>query len=601
MDEDMKRIPERREIPAEETWDLSSLFPSDEAWSEALGEYEKMTEKLPAFKGTLASSAESLADWMDFSRDHDMLGWRLSEYANARRSEDERAEDARQMADKGAMAIAKGRAACTWAYPELIAILEADIEKFLEHPRLADYRMHIGRMLRYRPHILSEAEERIAALYMEGKAALSDARSALVDVDMSMDLGSIETDDGIIELTKDADWPTLMYESPNREIRRKIYEKNNAYRDSVKTTLASFMSGRVKLDVLLAKLRGYPSARAAALFHDNVGGEVFDNLIATVGENLEPLHRYYGLRRRALGLDDLRAYDLYMPLVNSVKRKTAWNEAVGLLSDALKPLGEEYVSTLRNGLLGRWVDRHPNQGKSFVPFCSMNYGSDPLIMIIYDENIIDGLVCLAHESGHAMHWWYSQRSNPFRNTFYSNFDGETASAFHEALLFRHMLKTAGDDRELRLFLLDSRVDFFIRSMYNCVMYAEFADVVHKLVEGGTPLTVDVLDTESRRLLAKYRGPEYAPDETRSLFRQFHSYFDIYVYATGTCAAMALADRVLGGGESERADYIAFLKSGGSRFPIDSLKLAGVDMSRPEPVRAACRVFAGLVDELERLL
>ncbi|MCL2600423.1 MAG: oligoendopeptidase F family protein, partial [Treponema sp.] len=558
MSEEPKRIPERHEIPVTDTWDLSTLFASDEAWEQALGEYEKMIEKLPSYKGTLARSAESLADYMDFSRDLDILGGRLGVYGIVRQGEDERCNKARAMNEKNWMTGSKRMAAGAWADPELLAIPEADIAMFLEHPRLADYRMYIGRILRLRPHTLSAAEERIAALYEEG-AGTSAMYSALVNVDMDVDLGSIDTPGGQIELSKDTQWWKLL-ESPDREIRRKVHEKNSARWEAHKTTLASFMSAEVKQNAIRARVRGYPSARAAALFPDNVGEEVYDNLIATVGESLDSLHRYYGLRKRMLGLDELRAYDLTVPLVRPVKRRTNWNEAVGLLSDALRPLGDEYVSTLRSGLLGRWVDRYMNQGKGGTPFSAAAYGSDPYILMTYDEDKIEDIVCLAHESGHSMHTWYSHRSNPFRHAAWSQFEAETASAFHVELLFRHMLKTAGDDMELRLYLVNSQVDYFINMLYTCTRNAEFAHVAHRLEESGTPLTVDVLRNECRRLVEKYRGPEFAMEESASQFFGFFSYLNIYIYASGVSAAIALADRVLGGGENERADYSEFLKT-----------------------------------------
>ena len=600
MSEDLKRIPERHEIALEETWDLSGLFPSDKAWGETLAEYEKMAEKLPSFKGTLARSAESLADYMDFSCGHDILGERLYWYAYARRSEDERSDEARAMNDRYDMAKAKSDAACAWAKPEMLAIPDTDIAKFLEHPRLADYRVYIARILRLRPYTLSEEGERLAALYEEGANALSEVQSALIHVDlMNVDLSDMDPPEGGGELKG---------ESPERASRRRLHEKGKAYWDSHKTTLASLIAGKVKLAAIRARVRGYPSARAAALFKDDVSGEIYDRLIATLGENLGAVHRYYGLLKRALGLDELRDYDMDVPLAGSAKRKTSWEEAVGLLTDALRPLGDEYASTLRKGLLGRWVDRCLNQGKCSFQFILESYGRDPLIMSPYGEDRIEDIDVLAHESGHAMHTWYSDRANPFRQKSYSILESEVASAFHEEMLFRQLIKTFGDDREMRLYLLNMRVSGLIRMFHDHTRYAEFDKVVHGLYESGAALTVDALSGEARRLLAKYRGPAFTLDDTSELTEMSYVYsvvpspsFYMYVYAIGNCAAMALADRVLSGGESERRDYIAFLKSGGSRFPIDALKIAGLDMSRPDPVQAACRVFAGLVDELERLL
>jgi len=606
MSEQLKRIPERHEIALEDTWDLSSVFPSDDAWHEALGEYEMMTEKLSSFKGTLSRSAESFADYMDFSRDHDILGQRLRLYAFARQCEDERVVAVRDMMDKDDTAKAKSRTASSWAEPEILAIPGALIDRFLEHPRLAEYRIFIGRLLRTRAHTLTAAEEKIAALYEECVGSFYRSFCALVDVDMNVDLGSIDTAEGKIELTKDTQWWKLR-ESPDREIRRKVHEKSNTRWDSVKTTLASFVSGEIKRNATRAKIRNHASARAAALFKNNIGEEVYDNLIVTVGENLDAVHRYYGLRKRAAGLEELRAYDLGLPLVGSIKRKTTWNEAACLVSDALSPLGDEYASTLRAWLLGRQADRYPNQGKFTGAGCIIAYGHDPFMMMPYDEERIEDIVCVAHESGHAMHSRYSMEANPFRHFFFSIFEAETASAFHEEMLFRHMLKTADNDRELRLYLVNSRVEILMNTLYNTTRSAEFELALYRLEEIGTPISADVLRDEYNRLLVKYRGPEFVTDDMSGLGGLFGVFnptmlpFYEYQYATGVSAAIVLANRVLGGGESERADYMAFLKSGGSRFPIDALKLAGVDMSQPEPVQAACQIFAGLVDELECLL
>ncbi|MCL2600827.1 MAG: oligoendopeptidase F family protein, partial [Treponema sp.] len=501
------------------------------------------------------------------------------------------------------MALAKKQAASAWENPEILAIPEANICRFLEHPRLGEYRVYIRRALRLRPHTLSEEGERIVALYKENADVLSKVYSTLIE-DMDVDLGSIDTPDGQIELKKDAKWGKL-YESPDREIRRKVHEKSSAHWESLKATMASLLSGCIKRNVIDARVRGYPSARAATLFQDNIGEEVYDNLIAVVNENMGALHRYYGVRKRTLGLSELRTYDMYMPLSRTVKRKTTWNEAACLLADAVKPMGDEYVSTLRSGLLGRWADRYMNLGKNTCPCCIGGYVGDPYLSMTYEGDSLADLLCLAHESGHSMHVWHGARANPFRHYRESIFEAETASAFHEELLFRHLLKTVGNDKEMRLYLVNGRINDFANMLYRHTMFAEFDHAVHRFEEGGTPLTLDVLSGEYRGLLAKYRGPEYVMDESSGLGDLSYFFtclpFHMYVYATGVCAAIALADRVLGGGESEREDYIAFLKSGGSRFPMDSLKLAGVDMSRPEPVQAACRVFAGLVDELERLL
>jgi len=593
-------IPARQEIPQADTWDLSKLFPNDAAWNDGLAAYDKMAERIPSFKGTLGKSAESLADYLDFMRDFGILGERLYYYADLRQTEDEGSGAARSMAGKIIMASAKAHASGAWEGPEILAIPEQDMEQFLRHPRIADYVIYLMRTLRYRPHILSDKEERIVALIAEAEGTVSDAFSVLTNVDFNF--GDIDTPEGKRPISQST-WSVFM-ESQDRDLRRRAYETFYNCFESHKTTLASLYSGSVKQDVIKARIRGFSSARSAALFPDNVSESVYDNLIATVGANLDALHRYYRLRKRALGLTELRHYDVYTPLVKSVKIKTSWNEAVDHVSAALAPLGDEYVGTLRGGLLGRWADRYENKGKRSGAFSAGSFTGDPYILMNYKEDSIRDVFTLAHEGGHSMHSWYSARSNPFMHYNYTIFEAEVASTFNEELLF-HYLEKKSDSKEMRLYLVNKRADELLATLYRQTMFAEFESVTHKLEEDGTPLTVELLRSEYRKLLEKYFGPEMVFEEASDMeglrIPHFYRAFYVYKYATGISASIALAQRVLSGGKSEREDYFAFLKSGGSRFPIESLKIAGVDMSAPEPVHAACRTFSGLVDELEKLL
>jgi oligoendopeptidase F len=593
-------IPARQEIPQSDTWDLSKLFPNDAAWNDGLAAYDKMAEKIPSFKGTLGKSAESLADYLDFIRDFGILGERLYYYADLRQTEDEGSGAARSMTGKITMAAAKAQAAGAWEGPEILAIPENDMEQYLCHPRIAGYVIYLRRKLRYRPHILSDREERIIALNAEAEGTVSDAFSVLTNVDFNF--GDIDTPEGKRPVSQST-W-SLFMESHDRDLRRRAYETFYSCFESHKTTLASLYSGAVKQDVIKARIRGFTSARAAALFPDNVDESVYDNLIATVGENLNCLHRYYKLRKQALGVSQLRHYDVYTPLVKSVKMKTSWNEAVDLISAALVPLGDEYVSVLRGGLLGRWADRYENKGKRAGAFSAGSFTGDPYILMNYKENSIRDVFTLAHEGGHSMHSWYSARSNPFMHYNYTIFEAEVASTFNEELLFYHLDKNS-NSKEMRLYLINKRADELLATLYRQTMFAEFEHITHRLEETGTPLTVELLRSEYRKLMEKYFGPEMVFEEASDMeglrIPHFYRAFYVYKYATGISASIALARRVLSGGQKEREDYFAFLKSGGSRFPIESLKLAGVDMSTPEPVHAACRTFSCLVDELERLL
>ncbi|MCL2127738.1 MAG: oligoendopeptidase F, partial [Treponema sp.] len=566
-------IPERREAAQADTWDLSKLFSDDSAWNKALSLYVEMAEKIPSFRGTLGESAESLAAYLDFARDLGILGERLYYYADLRQTEDEGSGAARTMCGKITMAAAKAQAAGAWEGPEILAIPEQDMEKYLLHPRIADYRVYLRRTLRYRPHILSDREEKIIALHAEGEGIPGDTFSVLTNVDF--DFGFIDTPEGKRPLSQSS-WSVFM-ENPDRDLRRRAYEAFYRCFESHKTALASLYSGSVKQDVIKARIRGYESARAAALFPDDVSGQVYDNLVSTVGENLGSLHRYYSLRKKALALAELRHYDVYVPLVQTVKMRTTWDEAVDLVSAALAPLGGEYVDTLRGGLLGRWADRYENKGKRSGAFSAGSYTGDPYILMNYKEDSIRDVFTLAHEGGHSMHSWYSARSNPFMHYNYTIFEAEVASTFNEELLFHYLDKNAAG-KEMHLYLVNKRADELLATLYRQTMFAEYEKITHELEEGGTPLTTELLRAEYRRLLEKYFGPEMVLEEASDLeglrIPHFYRAFYVYKYATGISASLALAGRVLSGGNREREDYFAFLKSGGSRFPIESLKIAG---------------------------
>ena len=593
-------IPHRSAVNMADTWDLSSLYPDTKSWNSALAEYEKLAAQIESFRGNLGSSSENLAAWLDFMESFGILEERLSYYCELLQTEDEGAGEARTMTGRFIMAATKAQAAASWATPEIQAIPAIDIENWMLLPRFDKYRIYLKKILRWKPHILSDKEERILALQAEAETTPREAFSVLTNVDL--DFGTVETSDGPRPLTQST-WPAFM-ENPDRDLRKRAYKGFYQAYEGHKTTLATLYSGSVKQDVYKARVRGFGSARAMALFPDKVDESVYDGLVSTVSDNLAPLHEYYQLRKKALKQSDLRHWDVYVPIVATAKKKTSWNEAVDLISEALAPLGDEYVGVLRAGLLARWADRYENKGKRSGAFSAGSYSGDPYILMNYKDEVLRDVFTLAHEGGHSMHSWYSARSNPFMHYGYTIFEAEVASTFNEELLFRHLEKKA-DTRELRLYLVNKRIDDLLATLYRQTMFAEYEALTHRLQEGGTPLTVDVLRAEYRKLLEKYFGPAMTLEGSSDLeglrIPHFYGAFYVYKYATGVSASLALAERVLAGGSKEREDYYGFLKSGGSRFPIEALRLAGVDMASPEPVEAACRVFASLVRELGDLL
>lgn len=599
-------IPARSEVAAGDAWNLASLFRDDEQWNGELARFTGLSAAVNAFKPAFDSpdklSAGTFADCLDAYAQAQQLGEKLGNYAFLKKSADE--SDAANLDRFGRymMAASAFEAETSWLVPAIQTIPDSLANS--AGARLEPYRVWLDKLLRLKPYILGEKEERILALKIEGDQAPRTAFSALTNVDM--DFGAVDTRDGPKPLSQTT-WSRFM-EDPDRAVRKDAYVKFYTAFDTHKNTIASLYAGSVNQDVALARIRGYESARAMALFPDKVDETVYDNLVSTVRSNLDALHRYYALRKRVLGLDELRHYDVYAPLVQAVKRVTPYDEAVSLIGKAVAPLGDEYVETLTKGLLGGWVDRYENKGKRSGAFSSGGYEGNPYILMNYKDEVIRDVFTLAHEGGHSMHSWYSAKSNPFMSYNYTIFEAEVASTLNEDLLFRHLLKQLpgeADSAQMRAYLLSTRASDILATLYRQTMFAEYEHRTHALVESGTPLTAELLRSEYRKLLEAYFGPGMTFEEQSDLegmrIPHFYNAFYVYKYATGISASLALAQRISTGGKSERDDYFRFLKSGGTRYPIEALRVAGVDMLSPEPVKAACAEFARIVAELDSLL
>ncbi len=606
---DASTVPRRSEIPLSDRWDLSSLFEDEASWEDGLAAYEELTPKMAALKGSLSSSSESFArerfvTVLAAYRDGAVLDERLGYYASLRQSEDEGDASSRGRFARYMAAATRAGAASAWFVPEIQALPEPFVSACLSDPAFAEYTVFLRRLLRMRPHVLSEQEERLLALQAESAGVAQDAFSVLTNVDV--DFGALDTPDGPRPLTQSS-FQSFM-RSPDRELRRRAYLQFYSAYDGHKNTLAALYAGSVKQDKYRAVVRNFPSARVAALFPDDVGESVYDNLVSAVGESLPVLHEYYELRKAALRLDDLRHYDLYVPLAPEAKARHTYDEAVDLVCEALSPLGEEYVGTMRAGITGGWVDRYENKGKRSGAFSAGSFSGEPYILLNFKEDLLHDVFTLAHEAGHAMHSCYAAKSNPFLCYNYAIFEAEVASTFNEQLLFRSLYDKAEGDAE-KASLASSKLDDLVGTLFRQTMFAEFERRSHEVVEADEPLTVDALRSEYRKLLVKYLGPSMRLEEASDLeclrIPHFYNAFYVYKYATGISASIALSELLLGGSGLERSrareDYFAFLRSGGSRFPIESLKVAGVDMSTPGPVRAACASFAFWTAELKRLL
>lgn len=590
-------IPARSDVPPEHAWDLSVLYPSDEEWERDFNDLSERAQRIPDFKGTLGESPEKLRTCLEFMNEVGMLEERLGYYAHLHMSEDVSDSSNQERLGRFVRVATEVDTNASFITPEIQAMDDATMDRFLESEELAEFRIYLGKLRRFKPHVLSEAEERILSMQQEANQTASRSFGALTDADM--DFGTVDTPEGPKPLSQSSLGALLLHR--NRDVRRRAYlQFHDVYADH-KNTLTNLYAGSVHLDVYKARVRRFPSARAAALFPDDVPEEVYDNLIETVSRNLGPLQRYYALRKRVLGLDEFHIYDGKVPLVDDLSVHHSFEQAVDVVSTALAPLGDEYMGRLRDGMLNGWVDRYENRGKRSGAFSAGSYVAHPFILMNFKDDDLRDVFTLAHEGGHAMHSWYSAHNNPFQHYDYTIFEAEVASTFNEQLLFHHMLGRSGDER-MQAYLLNHQIDEIVGTLFRQTMFAEFEKKTHEMVEAGQPLTVDNMRSEYRTLLEKYFGPDTVLDEVSDIeglrIPHFYRAFYVYKYATGVSAAISLSRRVLEGGSSERDDYFAFLKSGGSRFPIESLRVAGVDMAGSEPIETAIALFAQRVEQLE---
>ncbi len=596
------RLPERTDVKPEDTWDLSKLYDSDEAWNASLEEFKKMYPSYEQFQGKLGDSAETLAACLKFDSELERLGERLGNYAYLKTTEDQSNSTYQKMVGQFQNVATRAGEAGSYLRPEILAIDDATMASFMQHPALELYRLSLERLTRYKLYTLGEKEEQLLAMQGEMAGSASKIFRQLHDADLKF--GDVENEKGeTVELSPSTFSQFLI--SPDRKVRKtafhQFYEQFTAHENS----LAAMLSGSIQTDVYYARARGYDSALHSALYSDNVPQTVYDSLIAAVRKNLPSLFKYYDLRKRKMGLEQIHHYDTYVPILSDIDVEHSWEAATDVVCDSLAPLGEQYVSVLREGLSsGRWCDRYPNAGKQSGAFSYGTYDGNPYIMMNYKPKVLNDVFTLTHEAGHSMHSYYSIQNQPFEYYNYTIFVAEVASTFNEQLLTRHMLDNATDDR-FKAYLINNEIDSIRSTIIRQTMFAEFEKITHEMCEAGEPLTVDAFKETYGNLLKDYFGPDFVLDDELPLeclrIPHFYRAFYVYKYATGLSAAIALSQRVLNGGESELSDYLSFLKGGCSKYPLDLLRDAGVDLEKPEPVDTALSRFAELVDELDSLL
>ena len=595
----VKRVPTRDEIPETDRWDLAHLYADDAAWEREFSDLQTRYPQIAQFRGKLAESPASLLAALEFEKSIDQPLERLGTYASLRVSEN--ASDPSFLEREARLQNLHTDIVeqCSFISPELMAVPEERFAALAAAPELASWRTVLERLRRFKPHTLNENEERLLAMSSQPLAGHEETFSQLTNVDLKFGLIADSTGQQV-ELSQGSFSSFLV--KPDRDLRRRAFHQFYEEFSDHKFTLASTLASSVRTDVFQAKARNYPSARAAALFRNNIPLAVYDNLVTTVRANLAPLYRYYELRRRALGIDEIHHYDTYVPLVPQITTHLTFDEAIDRTIAGAAPLGGEYTRELEAGLRGRWCDRYESKGKRSGAFSSGCYGSPPYILMNYKPDVFADMFTLAHEAGHSMHTWYAQRNQTFQDHHYPIFLAEVASTFNEELLTHHLLGQTTDP-QMKAYLLNRQIDDLRGTIYRQTMFAEFEKIIHERQEAGEALTLDTITKIYHELLVAYFGPDFTLDPQLDLeclrIPHFYSAFYVYQYATGMSAAVALSRQVLESGDASR--YLGFLKSGGKQYPIETLKAAGVDMTSPAPVEAALQLFARRVDELAALL
>ena len=593
--------PTRAEIPDSDKWDLSQLFADVGKWQEDFVWVQRTYSRIKEWKGKLGQSAKDLAGCLEFEKTLDLKIERLYHFASLQLAEDSANTEYLARIGQIQNLLTQLGEAFAFVVPEIQAIDDQTFAKFIFDPALADWRIRLHKVRRLKPHVLSEPEERILAL---GAAALNgydDTFSQLTDVDMKF--GALVDETGREKPLTQSSFSSFLVRR-DAELRKRAFQQFYAEFQDHQYTLASSLAYSVKADVFRARARNYRSALEAALFPDDVPVSVYEGLVKAVRGNLAPLFRYFELRRRALGLKELHHYDTYVPLVAEIESHISFDEAVDKVVAALQPLGQEYVDVLRDGLRGRWCDRYETKGKRSGAFSSGSYGAPPYILMNYKEDVFADLYTLAHEAGHSMHTWFAQRSQRFQDYDYPIFLAEVASTFNEELLTHFMLEQTRDPK-MRAYIINRQIDDIRGTLFRQTMFAEFEKIIHEIEESGDALTLDVFKSEYHKLLAAYFAENFMLDPQLDLeclrIPHFYGAFYVYKYATGISAAVALSEKVLRNEPGAVEAYLGFLKSGGAKFPLKTLKDAGVDMTTAAPIESTLRLFERRLSELEKLM
>ncbi len=596
----MSSVPERGDVDEEYRWDLDSLFESDQQWEQRYEETEDRLAKLQAYEGQATDDPETLAELLALYEEVMRAVADVAAYARMRRDEDTRDSEAQAMATRSQSLASAASSATSFLEPEIQALDRADLEDMLaDEPALAEYEHFFDDILRLKPHTRSAEVENLLAELGEVTGASGEVYQMLTNADMTFP--TVETPDGeAVEITLN-NFTTLQKRS-DRNFRREVYEQFYDEWETVRNAVGTAYRNSVKTDEKLAQARNYDTARAAALSEPNIPVEVYDTLVDTVRANLDRLHRHAELKRDARDLEELRMWDLYVPLVEGESPEIPYEQAREYVTEAVAPLGEAYQSRVAEGLDSRWVDVYETAGKQSGAYSGGTYDSQPYILLNYQDDV-SSMYTLAHELGHSMHSELASESQPYVYADYTIFIAEIASTVNETLLTHHLLDTVEDER-LRRHILNEYLERFRSTLYRQTMFAEFEQRTHELSEAGEALTTDRLDGLYRELKGDYYEPAALDDRiAREWMRIPHFYraFYVFQYSTGIAAAVALVEAIREEGDPAADRYRQFLRSGSRDYPLDLLGEAGVDMTDSAPIEQALSVYGSYLDEFAALL
>jgi len=597
-----KKVPERSEIPKQYLWATETIYSDKAGWEQELAGLEQDVSRIAALKGTLSQGPEALLRALKLSDDIGARFGKAFVYAHLLADQDTRVSEHQGMVDRmRALGVKLGQASA-WMEPELTSIPFETLEEWMAaNEELAVYRQYFDNLFRQKKHILSEREEELIALAGQVRATPYKAYRLLANADIQFPTIT-DAEGNEVELSDSAFY--IFMRSPVRRVRQAAYEGIVGTYAKYRNTAAALLNGEVQDHIFTVKARNYENCLAAALDGSNIPVEVYNNLVETVNQNLHLLHRYQTLRRKYLNLaDGVHAYDLFAPFTAEAKLEYTYEQAVETMLAALEPLGAEYVATVEEGIKSRWVDVFPTKGKRSGAYSSGSYLTQPYILLNFHGGYED-VSTLAHEMGHSLHSYFSRKAQPYVYHRYDIFCAEVASTLNELLLQDYVLRQITDP-ERKLYLLGEFLETFRGTVFRQTMFSEFEHEIHQMAERGIPLTADSLGEVYGEIMRRYYGPDYTHDELVDNYwiRIPHFYYNFYVYkySTSYCASANIASRILAGEPGAVEAYLAFLRGGSSRYPLELLRLARVDMTSPQPVRDAMQRFESLLDQTEELL